>query len=187
MNFTSSLRPLTSFGQRPSRSLTGIVRFTTLAALTLLAGCVSPDGGRAVCNIQNSRFVPGMINVAVNSKPSEADLICLKAAGFTDLICFIRPHYKHIPEGMTLHQHPISFLMQVFGGKRMDRIYAAALAEVGPNTDIFCQHGANRSGAFYYKLLRLQGFTHEEAIVLANRYGYGTSFWGTKRWVRNLK
>lgn len=187
VNCTSQRRPLTVSGQKRLRSLTGIGRFTTLAALAFcLTGCASPDGGRDVCGIRNSRYVPGLVNVAVNSKPSEADLLCLKAAGLTNLVCFIRPHYKHIPEGMTLHQHPISFLMQVFGGKRMDRAYAAALAEVTPGTDLFCRHGANRSGAAYVALLMRSGLSKADAIALANRYGYGSSFWGTKDWVNKL-
>lgn len=156
-----------------------------LLALTLLAGCASPDGGRDVWGIRNSRWVSRRDAIAVSAQPSFEDFAGLQSRGVSNVICF--NHRSEVVPGMTVHCYYISTLRQIFGGQAMADQYAAALAEVTPGTIVHCTHGANRSGAFYIALLMRDGMPKDEAIALANRYGYASSFPGTKRWVRNLK
>lgn len=156
-----------------------------LLALTLLAGCASPDGGRDVWGIRNSRWVSRRDAIAVSAQPSFADFAGLQSRGVSNVICF-NHRSEVVPAGMTVHCHYISTLRQIFGGRAMADQYASALAEVTPGTIAHCTHGANRSGAFYIALIMRDGVPKAEAIALANRYDYGTSFWGTKAWVRKL-
>ena len=157
----------------------------SILALCLLTGCASPDGGRDVAGIRNSRWVDKAAMVAVSSEPNWQQLLTLQSVGFTNVICF--DHRKFVvPLEMKVHCFYISTWRQIVGGKKLDKAFEDALAVMGPNTLVFCRHGANRSGTFYIVLLMRQGFTKEQAIAMADVYDWDSSFCGLKSYVRRL-
>lgn len=151
-----------------------------------LAGCASPDGGRDVAGLRNSRWVDKSKSIGVSAQPKLYEFLNLPYS-ISNIICFNHRSEK-LPSRMvaTVHCHYISTWRQIFGGPKLKAIFEQAMSEVTPGTLIHCTHGANRSGDMYIRLLMAQGTSKADAIVMANKYGWKTSFHGLVKDIKDL-
>lgn len=151
-----------------------------------LAGCVSPDGGRDVCGIRNSRYISNVDNIGVGAQPSMDDFTALRAYGISNIVCYNHKSEKS-SAGITVHCFYISTWRQIVGGHKLQSLFVDSIDQITPGTFIHCSHGANRSGSMYIIMMQHYGYPKDQAIALANRYGWNTSFIGLKKFVNDFK
>lgn len=157
-----------------------------LSICVALTGCASPDGGRGVCGIRNSRYISQADNIGVGAQPSMDDFTALLAYGITNVVCYNHKSEK-VPEGMTVHCFYISTWRQIAGGPKLQALFVDSIDCITPGTFIHCTHGANRSGSMYIIMMEHYGYPRGQAIALADKYGWNTSFRGLKKFVYDFK
>ncbi len=155
-----------------------------LLLLLCVTGCASPNGGRDVQGIRNSRWVV-KDSIGVSAQPSMDEFSACFVYGISNVICFNHRSEK-LPSGMVSHCHYISTWRQIVGGPKLKAIFEQAMSEVKPGTLIHCTHGANRSGDFYIRLLIAHGMSKDDAIALADKYGWQSSFHGLIKDIKDL-